>query len=180
MEHTDHVVDNTDTSTAHKSGLPQWGIAHFILSHSYFMFLCAVVLGLIFDIWIPAQIFSSVVFQYIGVLMLVTGPMLIYWAQHTSSSSKKKMESVTPLGTEKLERDFENGPYRYTRNPTHVGLGIMTLGLAFILNSLFSVIFVLIASVVTKMIFLPKEEAVLEERYGQAYRDYKKKVNTWV
>ncbi len=180
-EHTDQTAQGGDVPTTHKTGLPEWGIAHFILSHSYFVFLFAVVLGLIFDIWIPAQIFSSTTFQYIGILMLIIGPALIYWAQHTSSCSKKKMEEASDqVASPKLERDFENGPYKYTRNPTHIGLGIMTLGLAFLLNSLFSVIFVVVASAVTKFIFLPKEEAVLEERYGEPYRDYKKKVNTWV
>jgi protein-S-isoprenylcysteine O-methyltransferase Ste14 len=144
------------------------------------MFLIAVVLGVICDVWVPSQIFSSVVFQYIGVLMLVVSPTLIYWAQHTSSSSKKKMEASMVSPGAEVKRSFDNGPYKYTRNPTHIGLGVMTLGLAFLLNSLFSVIFVILASLITKFIFLPKEEAVLEKRYGQSYRDYKKKVNTWV
>ncbi|MEI6659808.1 MAG: isoprenylcysteine carboxylmethyltransferase family protein [bacterium] len=162
------------TNKEGKDSLPNWGVVHFILSHSYTLFLLAVILGVVMDSLTSIALYQQVLFQYIGLFMLLTGPMLIYWAQYTSSCSKTKMEK------EKTERDFEAGPYKYTRNPTHLGLAVMTLGLAFIINSFFSVIFIIIASVISKLIFLPKEEAVLEARYGQPYRDYKKRVNTWV
>jgi protein-S-isoprenylcysteine O-methyltransferase Ste14 len=157
-----------------EDGLPKWGIVHFVLSHSYTVFLLAIILGVFLDIVTGVTLQQQAYFQYIGLAMLLVGPMLIYWAQYTSSCSKDKMEQ------ERTERDFEAGPYKYTRNPTHLGIAIMTLGLACVLNSFFSVIFILTASLVSKLIFLPKEEALLEQRYGEIYREYKRKVSTWV
>ncbi len=150
------------------------GMVHFILSHSYIVFLFAVVFGLILDVIIPFDIFGGYVYQYVGASMIILGSFLIYWAQSTSKSTKKKMEK------EGEPRNFARGPYKYSRNPTHIGLGAMTLGLAFILNSLFGVILVVIASLITKFVFVKEEEALLEEKYGQTYRDYKKQVRTWL
>jgi protein-S-isoprenylcysteine O-methyltransferase Ste14 len=153
--------------------MPRLGMVHFILSHSYVIFLIAVVLGALVHVFSPIRIFSGMGYPYLGFGMIIIGSLLIYWAQSTSSNTQKEMQKGK-------ERDFMAGPYAYSRNPTHIGLTIMTLGLACILNSLSMVVFIIIASIVAKFIFLRQEEAVLETRYGQPYRDYKKKVSTWV
>jgi protein-S-isoprenylcysteine O-methyltransferase Ste14 len=145
---------------------PKNNLVHFILLHSYIMFLLAVIMGVIFDVFFPVQLFHHYAFRYLGVAMLLIGPWVIYWAQ--SASAKHNTSG------------FEHGPYKYSRNPTHLGLAIMTLGFAFLINSLFSVIFLIIASLISKFFFLPLEEKVLEKKYDGAYAAYKKKVNTWV
>lgn len=149
------------------------GMVHIVLSHSYTVFLAAVVLGLVMDVFIPSTIFTDSLYQYIGAILIIIGSIIIYWAQSTSSKTASQARTNTI-------RDFNSGPYQFTRNPTHVGLTVMTLGLAFVLNSPFSIIFTIIASVVTTFIFLKKEESILESKYGQPYADYKKKVSSWL
>jgi protein-S-isoprenylcysteine O-methyltransferase Ste14 len=80
----------------------------------------------------------------------------------------------------KTERDFERGPYKYSRSPTHNGLTLMTLGLSLVINSFFTFLFMIAAALITRMIFLKEEEALLEKKYGEAYCEYKKKVHTWI
>jgi protein-S-isoprenylcysteine O-methyltransferase Ste14 len=163
---TQQITEQTEKDRA--------GMVHFVLSSSYSMFLIAVVLGLTCDIFFSFKIFTKP-YQDFGALMIVAGTALIYWSQLTSSATRKKtLHKVMEAS------DFEHGPYRFSRNPTHIGLTIMTLGLAYLLNSFFTVIFVIIASFITKFIFLRKEEAILQERYGKPYADYKQKVSTWV
>jgi protein-S-isoprenylcysteine O-methyltransferase Ste14 len=166
--------ENTNiTNEINKEESLKDGMVHLILSHSYTVFLMAVVLGLILDVFIPFNIFNNYIYQYGGIILIILGSFLIYWAQSSSNHTKEDEKAGKP-------RNFEAGPYKYSRNPTHIGLSIMTIGLAFLLNSVFSIILTVIASLVTKNIFLKKEEAVLEQKYGQPYLDYKKKVNTWV
>jgi len=150
------------------------GMVHFVLSHSYMIFFGAIILGAIFHTIFNIRIFSGLVFPYIGAVMIVLGSALIYWAQSTSGCVQKEK------GDNRTEADFERGPYKYSRNPTHIGLSMMTLGLGLILNSLFTILFLIIASIITKSVFLKEEEKLLEKKYGQAYCDYKKKVGTWV
>jgi protein-S-isoprenylcysteine O-methyltransferase Ste14 len=165
-----HATQNTFLGNKHDRS----GMVHFILLHSYVMFLIAVVLGLTCDVFITYKIFSPV-YQNVGAFMIIAGSALIYWAQETSSTTRKKTINKVMEAS-----DFERGPYRYSRNPTHIGLTVMTLGLAFVVNSFFTIIFVIIASFIAKFIFLRKEESVLEKRYGAPYTHYKEKVSTWV
>ncbi|MEK7585683.1 MAG: isoprenylcysteine carboxylmethyltransferase family protein [Patescibacteria group bacterium] len=151
------------------------GLVHLILSHSYTVFWMAVVLGLILDIYVPIGIFYGQMYQYVGAGMIILGSIIIYWAQSTTNCTLREVEKgICPI------REFARGPYKYSRNPTHIGLFIMTLGLAFILNSLFSIILVVVAFLITKLVFVKKEECLLEEKYGDIYCDYKKKVRTWI
>ena len=168
----DNYMENTDTTKVENKSLTA-GMVHIILSHSYTVFLMSVVFGLILDVIFPINIFNDSLYQYAGIALIFLGSFIIYWAQSTSGRTKKDEEKGAP-------RNFECGPYKYSRNPTHIGLSIMTIGLAFLLNSVFSLVLTVIASVITKNIFLKKEEELLEKKYGQEYLDYKKKVSTWL
>lgn len=150
------------------------GMVHFVLSRSYSMFLFAVVLGALSDIVFPNTILSGVWFQSVGFVCIMLGSLLIYWAQ--------KMTRCGPTNMPKdiVELDFEKGPYKYTRNPTHIGLTVMTLGLAFVVQSFFMLIFVSVIAIVGKVVFVRRQELLLEKKYGKAYCDYKKKVRSWI
>lgn len=69
------------------------------------------------------------------------------------------------------------GPYAYSRNPMMLGIFLMLFGTGFFIGSLaltviFTPLFVLLMSVYAKLV----EEKELELRFGQPYRDYKKRV----
>jgi len=150
------------------------GTIHFILLHSYFIFLSAVILGVFFDTFLSYKLFTNPLYQTLGLLLIILGSLIIYWAQKTSGSyhpEKAKLKNRTY---------FDRGPYKYLRSPTHFGLFIMTLGLALILSSLFSIIFTILAHIFTKVYFLRKEESLLEIKYGEIYREYKRKVKNWI
>ncbi len=150
------------------------GMVHSILSHSYIVFFMAVIFGAIFHTIFNFKIFSNSLYQYIGFILIIIGSLLIYWAQYSSGHFKKEIEE------ERTIEDFERGPYKYSRNPTHIGLTIMNIGLVIVLNSFFMLVFIIIASFITKLIFLKEEERLLEEKYGKPYVDYKKKVGMWI
>lgn len=150
------------------------GTVHFILLHSYLIFLFAVILGVFFDIFFKKEIFSDGIYKNIGVLLLIMGSIIVYWAQSTSSNYKKE------IGKNEKRSHFESGPYRYLRSPTHFGLFALTLGYSLIINSLFSVAFTIGAYLITKFFFLKREEKLLEKKYGEVYSEYKKKVRNWI
>lgn len=149
-------------------------VVHLLLVRGYLMFFIAVILGSILDLFININFFQNPIYSQIGIIAIMIGTAFIYFAQTASNNAGKiKIENATTQG-------FEYGPYKYFRHPTYLGLFIMTLGLGLILNSLFSVIFVIIAHIFIKLIFIKKEEKLLEVKYGQVYRDYKKKVKNWI
>jgi protein-S-isoprenylcysteine O-methyltransferase Ste14 len=150
------------------------GIVHVLLSRSYAVYFFAVVLGAFLDEVFHFDIFKNNLYQYVGIVMIIVGTIFIYWAQKTTNTPKSEL---------KKERDtnfFIRGPYRYTRNPTNLGVAIMTLGLGFLINSLLSVIFIIAAYLISKFIFIKKQDYILEERYGSVFNEYKKKVKNWL
>jgi protein-S-isoprenylcysteine O-methyltransferase Ste14 len=159
---------NNKTDTKNKKTV------HYVLLYSYMMFLIAVILGVILDTLLKEKIFSNDIYLNIGSLMLIVGPLIIFWAQKTSSNYKDKAKK------KEVENPFGLGPYKYSRNPTHLGLFIMTLGFGLIINSLFSVMLTITAHIITKLFFVKEGEILLEKKYGQVYIDYKKKVKNWL
>lgn len=150
------------------------GIIHVILFHTYVVFLGAVILGVIFDQIFAVHILDNYNLQNLGLTMIIFGSILVYWAQSTTNAPKSELTK---------ERDinfFLRGPYKYTRNPTNLGLTVMTLGLGFILNSFFSVLFIVITYLISRFIFIRKQDSILAERYGEVFTDYKKKVRDWL
>lgn len=147
---------------------------HFILSHSYFLFLFAAILGVIIDLFIPIRIFITDQSQYLGLLIMALSSVLVYWAQSSSSNYKNKPKKHN------THSDFERGPYKYTRHPTHLGLFALTVGFGLVINSPFSIILSLVSYIITILLFLKKEEKLLIKKYGQEYQDYKKKIKNWI
>jgi len=165
---------NKEDYIKRKENIKSGGTVHSVLLHSYLIFLFAVIIGALLDPILKIRLFSHEAYQITGLILLLISSMLIYWAQKTSynyKDRKHKDESKSP---------FEFGPYRYLRSPTHFGLFMMAIGFSLIINSFFGVVLSILAQVITKLSFLKKEEKILEEKYGQVYRDYKKKVKNFL
>jgi protein-S-isoprenylcysteine O-methyltransferase Ste14 len=147
-------------------------LVHYVLSHSYMMFFVAVILGMILDYFFPLTLIPAS-FSVVGIICMILGSLLAYWAQSTSRVTKEAMEDDGA-------RQFARGPYKYSRNPTHIGLAIITLGFGIIMQSFFIILLLVIVYTISKLFYLRKEEAILEAKYGEKYSDYKKKVSSWL
>ncbi len=147
------------------------GAIHHVLAQSYSVFFVGFLLGVIYDLIWPNMFFTGEWTLWIGGVLIVLGSIFVQWAQKTSKSFNKRVAGRTP---ELL--DFLDGPYRFTRGPTHFGLLCMLFGFGVLVNSLGMVIFSIVSYVLSKIFFLNKEEELLEKKYGEVYREYKKRV----
>ncbi len=147
-------------------------LVHEFLAHSYFVYLAAVVIGFGLDMMWPIN-FAYLWTEPVGFFLIILGTILSVWAQ----ASSEKGGHVRFESKEKLaHHHFKYGPYSYTRTPTQYGLFLMTLGLALLFGSVFMVITTIIAFLFGKLFFIKKQEAHLEKKYGEPYREYKKQV----
>ncbi len=135
------------------------------------MFFSAIVLGLVFQALFNVR-FSNPLFVPIGFILLCLGTLIVLWAQQTSRENPKIRQVKGSLE----HTDFFRGPYKFVRSPTHIGLALLILGLALVLESVVLVITVGIAFIVSRYVFVYREEEMLVEKYGEAYESYKKKI----
>jgi protein-S-isoprenylcysteine O-methyltransferase Ste14 len=72
------------------------------------------------------------------------------------------------------------GPYRFSRNPLYFGVLLAGLGLVIVLSSVVTAILTILVYIIFRNGFIKKEEMILEEEFGDEYRDFKKRVRRWV
>ena len=145
---------------------------HHVLAQSYFLFFIAVLSGLFLDMFFPIEINSANPPVLYGVISILLGTLIVLWAQKTSRGGAKERQQIESLTHE----HFLQGPYKYLRSPTHAGLTLLVFGYGLLANSFFIVLTTLVCAIISRVVFVKKQEKILEEKYGQSYSDYKKKV----
>lgn len=97
---------------------------------------------------------------------------------------------ILTIGYEYIERGGKNrqvyasklvqgGVFGHCRNPLYVGNLLIALGLALVIHSALFYLLVLPFIVFTYLAIVAAEEAFLEEKFGNEYRDYCQRVNRW-
>ncbi len=142
--------------------------AHLALAHSYSIYFFSFLFGIILDFIFPFNLMDIPFAFYIGIIFIIVGPAIIFWAQSTSRNLK--------IDDHVTKHTFQKGPYRFSRLPTNFGLAILILGFGVLMNAFFVVVFTLLSLIVTKFTFLRREEDILEKKYGAPYLEYKKSV----
>jgi protein-S-isoprenylcysteine O-methyltransferase Ste14 len=72
------------------------------------------------------------------------------------------------------------GPYRFTRNPMYVSLSLTYMGVALAVDRAWPLLFLPVVLLVIQWAVIRKEEEYLEERFGEAYESYRRRVPRWL
>lgn len=111
----------------------------------------------------------------LGVLLAVSGLFVVVAALRYFRREGEDPEPWTPSRTM-----LASGVYRFTRNPMYLGLALTYLGIAIFFASPGALLLLLIAILTIRYFVIAREEAYLTRRFGQAYRDYCKRVRRWI
>jgi protein-S-isoprenylcysteine O-methyltransferase Ste14 len=117
--------------------------------------------------WTPAL---SVAWHVAGAVMLVAGYGLTTWAMFSNAY----FSTAVRIQSERGHTVCRSGPYRYVRHPGYVGYLLQSLGMCFLLGSLWALLPALMAIVAMAI------RTALEDRTLQAelpgYREYAQEV----
>ena len=155
------------SQTADHSGVP---------IHPPLFFLSALLLGVVLDDRIRAlPVVATDKWRLIGLLGIVVGAALIRSGRRAMVAHGTNVNPTQPTTT-----IVESGPFRLTRNPLYVGLTLVYAGFALLLNTWWSLLLLIPVWFVMHHFVVRREEAYLEQKFGQTYLDYRHRVRRYL
>lgn len=147
-----------------------------IVSVAPILFLFGVAASIGLHVLVPTRIVQPVLWQNMflgaGVFLVFAGTALSLWAERVVSKNVHS-EKNPEIG------DLMQGPYKYSRHPASLGLGIIFAGLTLAVNSIVMAVLTILFWMLMTMSFAPAEERFMIRSVGQVYRDYQDKVRMW-
>lgn len=123
----------------------------------------------------PLPILEHAAATWIGGTLLALGLALNLWGAWTMRRARTPINPYRPV-----ETVVTAGAFRLSRNPLYIGLDLILLGLALVLDSLWGVAALLAIVVVMHYGVILPEERYLEERFGEPYRRYRAAVRRYL
>jgi protein-S-isoprenylcysteine O-methyltransferase Ste14 len=118
---------------------------------------------------------GGVALARIGFGILIVGVGLAAWGIVTF---RRARTAVIPHHA--ASQLVASGPYRFTRNPMYVGLTIVYIGGAVVLNSAWPLILLPVVLIVLAHFVVVREEQYLNDAFGDEYAAYRSRVRRWL
>lgn len=128
-------------------------------------------LYLIFPLSFPSRI-VTVVLGVIGVVVVVALSVAMSRAFDRHNTSANPKSETTAI--------VDTGPFKYSRNPAYLTVGILQVAIGLLLNNVWVVVLTAPALIAIHMMVVKKEERYLEDKFGNEYLQYKSRVRPWI
>lgn len=115
-----------------------------------------------------ARIATGAVVTLLGVAVSFSGAGLFHRLRTAIIPFKPATKLVT------------TGIYRWTRNPMYLGMTLAYIGLAVAFDSILALLLLSLVLAVIQTQVIAREEAYLERKFGDPYREYKRQVRRWI
>jgi protein-S-isoprenylcysteine O-methyltransferase Ste14 len=139
------------------------------------MSLALAYVGTFIDSLIGLSSITSTLASAMGVLLLVLGFLLRLWAVVHFYNHNMRVISLEPQGSL-----VTAGPYRYSRNPLYLGANVFCFfGAALLFGSPAALIMTAVHLPFMNLL-IRREERQLEQKFGDPFRAYKKRVRRWL
>jgi protein-S-isoprenylcysteine O-methyltransferase Ste14 len=140
-----------------------------------YVYLGAIVLGLLLHFAWPVRLLSRAVSGPLGACAVLVAVALFLWAVRAFRTAG------TPVpGNRPTIMIVRTGPYRYSRNPIYLSFSLLQLGIAFWVNGLWLLVTLMPAVALMSFVVIPREEHYLESRFPSDYLPYKASVRRWL
>ena len=147
-----------------------------VIARPPLLYLAALLLGLVLDrlLRLPFP-GTDLVHWIIGGALILIGLALGAAGIRNFSRAGTPVRSIHP--TRAL---VTTGVHGWTRNPIYLGMFLVYGGIGVAAQSPWTLILTLPLAITIRYGVVAREEAYLERRFGEAYRDYKARVRRWL
>mgnify|MGYP001175622802 CR=1 FL=1 len=140
--------------------------------------LAGIVLAVAAQYFLPLPWFTGFLGEFLFMLgiLMIAGSLGL--AIHALLTIRRHDTTVMPHRS--ADHLVTEGPFRFSRNPIYVGDVGVTLGLGFALGNLWMFAAAIATGILINRLAILREERHLENAFGHAYRNYRKKVRRWI
>ena len=114
--------------------------------------------------------------RYLGLILIGAGAAVLLWSIVDFALLGRGTLAPVDPPTELVIR----GPYRYLRNPMHLGVLTVLLGETVFFRSASLVWYAIIVVAVFVVVILAYEEPTLRRQFGESYARYVSSVRRWI
>lgn len=143
------------------------------------LFVMPLLIGFILQHFVPIRIATGVgpakILDIVGGIEIFIGASLMAWAVATFKRLQTPIIPVRPARTLAAV-----GPYTLTRNPMYLSFALVYLGITFVTNAFWPLLFLPEAIVLVYLLAIKVEEAYLASEFGEAYAEYCRRVRRWI
>ena len=134
---------------------------------------CAILMLVCF-VFLPQYNMIKFPFNLIGLLIAFLG----FYLMGKVRDMFKKYE--TTLKIETSRHLIDEGVFSKSRNPMYLGMFFLIIGFSLFSTNVISLLLPFAFLMAVRLIFVPKEEKLMLEQFGNNYLEYKKKVRMWI
>ena len=149
-----------------------------VIARPPLLFLAALLLGLAADRRLPRP------FAVPGterVRWMTGGSVSLVGLALAAAGIRSFSRAATPVRSKEPTRVLvTTGIHGWTRNPIYLGMFLVSGGIGIAAPSPWTLILTLPLAITIRYGVVAREEAYLERRFGDAYRDYKARVRRWL
>ncbi|RWK60700.1 MAG: isoprenylcysteine carboxylmethyltransferase family protein [Mesorhizobium sp.] len=147
-----------------------------VIARPPLLFLAAFLIGFVLDRLLRLP------FPIPGLLTWITGGSLILVGFALFAAGIRNfMRAETPVPTNEPTRVLvTTGIHGWTRNPIYLGMFLIYGGIGVAAQNMWILVLTLPLVILIRYGVVAREEAYLERRFGDAYRDYKQRVRRWL
>ena len=149
-----------------------------VIARPPLLFLAALVLGFVLDrlLSLPFPVPGTDLTRWI-----IGGALILIGLALAASGIRNFSRIGTPVPTNQPTQALvTTGIHGWSRNPIYLALFLMYGGIGMAAPSPWAVILALPLAITLRNGVVAREEAYLERRFGDAYRDYKTRVRRWL
>ena len=138
-------------------------------------FLAALLIEIGLHYTLPVARIIPAPWNLAGILLILLGVGIVV---QPALAFKKAETAIKPF--EASSTLVRSGMYRFTRNPMYLGMLTVLLGVCILTASLSPWLMPVLFVMVIRLRFIRVEEAMLEERFGDEYLEFKRNVRRWI
>jgi protein-S-isoprenylcysteine O-methyltransferase Ste14 len=167
------MATDEHSAKAETGAVPE--VANLGIVRPPFVYLSAIVLGLVLHFAWPVRLVSRAVSVPLGATAVLVAVALFLSAVRTFRTAGTPVPGNLPTAT-----IVRSGPYRWSRNPIYLAFSLLQLGAAVWVNSLWLLVTLIPAVALMSLVVIPREERYLEARFPSDYLAYKASVRRWL